>query len=136
MARDQGGVEIDREPLRRAGQPPHALTRAGMRDAHALQATAIARDQVEHPKRRQRRYFLRGERLFRVLYELIRKLHDFEPFFMGATTAAYAERARGTERWRQTSWVGTFASVTLAAFYGVLIAAAGVVVVAIVLWVD
>jgi hypothetical protein len=80
-------------------------------------------------------YFLRAERLFRVLYERIRKQDDVPPFFMGATSSAYADRARGLQRRGATSWTGALVSVTLGAFYGVLVAASGVVL-AVVLSID
>ena len=63
MARDQGRVEIDREPLGRAGQCPHALTRASARDPQARQAAGIMRDPVDHPKRRRRRGHVPEQRL-------------------------------------------------------------------------
>lgn len=76
-------------------------------------------------------YFLRAERLFRVLYERIRKRDDVPPFFMGATSLACVERARGNDRRGPTSWIGTVASITLGGFYGALVAAAAVVVVVV-----
>ena len=74
-------------------------------------------------------YFLRSERLFRALYDEVRKQSPaVEPFFMAATTETFVERVSTSEgtrnigsrwhtAWRPTLWV----------FYLALIAAALVV---------
>lgn len=78
-------------------------------------------------------YFLRAERLFRVLYDHVRiPLAGVEPFFMAATAPAFVEALPpGREKDEASRWK-TFKSVTLLIFYGGLVLSA--LVVAVALW--
>jgi hypothetical protein len=49
---DQGGVQIDSQPVRRSGQLPHTGTRAGVRRAERFEQPRRGRDPVDHPERR------------------------------------------------------------------------------------
>ncbi len=67
-------------------------------------------------------YFLRAERRFRRLGS---RVQDFDPkvkpFFMGATSCVFfSEIAEG--KW-SLRWLGTFLSLTLLVFYGLLLGA-------------
>lgn len=72
-------------------------------------------------------YFLRAERLFRALFDQVRK-HDaeVEPFFMGATGESFVTRVREGKTASDNSvgsWVRTALRPTLSIFYGALITA-------------
>jgi hypothetical protein len=74
-------------------------------------------------------YFLRSERLFRVLYDYVRRRQGIEPFFMAATSDAFMNRlSHGNEQdqsarlWRRAFW-----SPTLRTCYGGLAVSALVV---------
>jgi hypothetical protein len=58
-------------------------------------------------------YFLRAERLFRALFERVRKGDGVEPFFMGATGEAFVAEAPANA----ASWWRTFRRLTIAGFY-------------------
>lgn len=69
-------------------------------------------------------YFLRSERLFRELFELVRRKHEsIEPFFMSATSpdclAIIAKSRPEVASWWRTAW-----RPTLRVLYGVLLTAA------------
>lgn len=72
-------------------------------------------------------YFLKSERLFRALYDEIRRAEpSIEPFFMGATTDAYADRVSSGKAGCPAdvaSWKKTLSRGTLRGFYGALLAA-------------
>lgn len=76
-------------------------------------------------------YFLRSERLFRVLYERVRAdTTTIAPFSMAATSANFVKSvAHDAEN--VGSWWGTFRRPTLAMFYGGLAVSALVVALAI-----
>lgn len=62
-------------------------------------------------------YFLRAERLFRALYERIRKRTDYvPPFFMGATAPSFINLLRDEEK-QQHSWWRTLRRPSLLFFY-------------------
>lgn len=70
-------------------------------------------------------YYLRAERLFRVLYDRVRSSADaVEPFFMGATSETFIADVSSNI----TSWRKTLRRLTLSGFYGLLIAATVLVV--------
>lgn len=76
-------------------------------------------------------YFLKSERLFRALYDQVRKgdLH-VDPFFMGATSREFVRRVRNGQTDCDTdtaSFWKTALTRTLASFYLPLIAASGIV---------
>lgn len=65
-------------------------------------------------------YYLRAERLFRVLYERVRQSNEsVEPFFMGATSTGFVATVQDDVR----SWRGTVLRLTLSGFYGLLVIA-------------
>jgi hypothetical protein len=72
-------------------------------------------------------YFLKAERLFRALYNQVRKKDtQVEAFFMGATGHKFVTRVKNGEvdcERKAASWLKTTFSLTLIAFYGVLVAA-------------
>lgn len=76
-------------------------------------------------------YFLRNERLFRQLYEHVRRDRDVEPFFMGATSAGFKAVAKRDAEKNPSSWWNALLSASLSSFYGALLTAAGVVWLAI-----
>ena len=55
MRGDQRGVQIDRQPLRRADELPHTRTRASVRITQSIEQARSARDPINHPKRGRRR---------------------------------------------------------------------------------
>jgi len=55
MRCDQRGVQIDRQPLRRADKFPDTRTRAGVRITHSIEQARCAHDPIDHPKRGRRR---------------------------------------------------------------------------------
>jgi hypothetical protein len=66
-------------------------------------------------------YFLRAERLFRVLYEAVREQSaGTEPFFMSATSPSFVARLTGP-RADAASACKTFWRPTLSGFYGALV---------------
>jgi hypothetical protein len=67
-------------------------------------------------------YFLRAERRFRRLGSRVQSFDSkVKPFFMGATSCDFfSELADG--KWR-LRWLGTFLSLTLLVFYGLLLGA-------------
>lgn len=77
-------------------------------------------------------YFLRAERLFRALYDQVRKrAAEVEPFFMAATATSFVGalppgQQRDAGSWRKTLWSGT-----LLTFYGGLLLSALIVAVAV-----
>ena len=76
-------------------------------------------------------YFLKSERLFRGLYDQVRKGDEHvEPFFMGATSREFVRRVRDgqtdCDRYT-TSFSRTVLTRTLASFYLPLVAASGIV---------
>lgn len=76
-------------------------------------------------------YFLRAERLFRVLYDHVRDpTYGVEPFFMGATTAAFAKQLAESERC-VASWSDAFLRPTMWRFYGALFVAGVVAMLAV-----
>jgi hypothetical protein len=70
-------------------------------------------------------YYLRAERLFRLLYDRVRTRPDaVDPFFMGATRATFvASVSADISSWRKTIW-----RLTLSGFYALLIVATVLVV--------
>lgn len=68
-------------------------------------------------------HFLRAERLFRVLFEYVRRgSTDIDPMFMSATGATFLTRVKADEdQSRAASWWHTFKRPTLRYFYGILI---------------
>ena len=74
--------------------------------------------------------FLRNERLFRDLYDRVRK-GEIEPFFMGATSPKYIEGLKNESREKQkpntSSRFRTFWRLTLLLFYGAVLIAAFVI---------
>jgi hypothetical protein len=80
-------------------------------------------------------YFLRTERLFRVLHDRVRKrAAGVEPFFMGATSPKFVKHVRADSDKHvskaASSWK-TFRSPTLVVLYGGLVACAFIVASAI-----
>lgn len=77
-------------------------------------------------------YFLRAERLFRVLYDHVRRpSSSVEPFLMAATSPTFVKALPlGRERDAASAWK-TFKSTTLLIFYAGLVLSALVVAVAI-----
>lgn len=66
-------------------------------------------------------YFLRAERLFRVLFECVRTgANDVAPFFMGATGDTFVGTVRSSGKDDVASWRSTAKRPTLAGFYGLL----------------
>jgi hypothetical protein len=80
-------------------------------------------------------YFLRAERLFRVLHDRVRTCaEDVEPFFMGATAPWFVKEVKAesnTQSSKAASWLKTFGSLTLVLLYGGLVASALIVASAI-----
>ena len=80
-------------------------------------------------------YYLRAERLFRVLHDRVRKrAASVEPFFMGATSSTFVKDVRADSDKhvsRAASWWKTFRSLTLVVLYGGLVASALIVASAI-----
>lgn len=80
-------------------------------------------------------YYLRAERLFRVLHDRVRKsAKDVEPFFMGATAPWFVNDVKADSNKqvsKAASWCKTFASLTLIVLYGGLVASAFIVASAI-----
>jgi hypothetical protein len=76
-------------------------------------------------------YFLKSERLFRALYDQVRKGDEnVEPFFMGATSREFVRRVRDgqTDCSPDTaSFWKTVLTRTLASFYLPLVVASGIV---------
>jgi hypothetical protein len=72
-------------------------------------------------------YFLRAERLFRVLFERVRTASGVEPFFMGATSEAFVATAPPDA----VSWWSTCRRLTLAGFYLLLTIATFLVLIVI-----
>lgn len=73
-------------------------------------------------------YYLRAERLFRVLFDQVRsEAPGIEPFFMGATGKTFVSTAPSdvASVWK------TFVRLSLAGFYGLLIVATVLVVVVV-----
>jgi len=71
-------------------------------------------------------YYLRAERLFRELYNEVRKGTAPEgPFFMGATSPGFVGSAPNSV----SSWRGTMKRGTLAGFYGLQLAAIALVII-------
>jgi hypothetical protein len=78
-------------------------------------------------------YFLRSERLFRALYEHVRKGSDqVQPFFMAATSAPFLTLlAQDTNTMEIGSWWRTAIRPTLWVFYVAVIASAALVAVVV-----
>ena len=55
MGGDQRGVQVNRQPVRRADQFPHPGPRVGVRRAQRIEQTRRGRDPVDHPERGGRR---------------------------------------------------------------------------------
>ena len=55
MRGDQRGVQINRQPLRRAGQFPDTRTRPSVRITQSIEQARCARNPIDHPKRGRRR---------------------------------------------------------------------------------
>lgn len=71
-------------------------------------------------------YFLRGERLFRALYDSVRTTPtEIEPFFMGATSGAFVDSLSGGQN--PSSWWRTMVRPTLVLPYGALVASAAAI---------
>jgi hypothetical protein len=67
-------------------------------------------------------YFLRAERRFRRLGSCVQAFDgSLSPFFMGATSSDFFSKL--TEGKWKLRWLGTFLSLTLFLFYGVLVGA-------------
>jgi hypothetical protein len=77
-------------------------------------------------------YFLRSERLFRALYDRVRRTPtEIEPFFMGATGDAFVKSlSDGRESHPYSLW-RTLRRPTLALLYGALVAAGVLTAIAI-----
>lgn len=75
-------------------------------------------------------HFLRAERLFRVLFEYVRKEEDaVDPFFMNAPGKQFVRRVKADrDEKNAASWWNTLKRPTLALFYGTLIIAAVVLI--------
>lgn len=78
-------------------------------------------------------HFLRSERLFRVLYEQVRRSdEDVTPFYLGATAPAFVRRVKTGETVSAraaASWLRTALRGTLVLLYGALAAVSVVVAV-------
>jgi hypothetical protein len=76
-------------------------------------------------------YYLRSERLFRLLFDQVRRGTDaIEPFFMAATASPFVADLPRPNR-EVASWWKTARRPTLSVFYGALLASAALVVVLI-----
>jgi hypothetical protein len=73
-------------------------------------------------------YFLRCERLFRMLYKRVSARDDeVAPFFMDATSPTYVKSLAEEDR-AGISWWRTFRRPTLLLFYGAIIVSAAVII--------
>jgi hypothetical protein len=72
-------------------------------------------------------YFLRCERLFRMLYKRVSDGNDeVAPFFMDATSPTYIKGLSQKDR-KEISWWRTLRRPTLLLFYGAILASAAVI---------
>ena len=116
MARDQRRVQIDRQPLRRAVQPPEPLARPRVRRAQRLQQPGLGRDPVDHPERGRVRRHLTEQRLLladraeighalAAVGEHHRQIADHPARVMAATALLQARQPQ-RQRPRQPELVG------------------------------